>query len=46
MAYIRRSSPSKQKEWKAIVKNYWRSLGKKYNQNKNESEKEPEKDED
>ena len=30
MAYIRRSSPSKKKEWKAIVKNYWKGIGKKY----------------
>lgn len=31
MAYIRRSSTSKQTEWKRIVKKYWKSVGKKYN---------------
>ena len=51
MAYIHRSSPSKQMEWKAIVKNYWRSLGKEYVPTKEAkvadvSKKEPEKDED
>jgi deoxyribodipyrimidine photolyase-related protein len=30
MAYIRRSPSNKQSEWKATVKRYWKSLGKKY----------------
>ena len=44
MAYIRRSSPSKQREWKAIVTKYWKSLGKKYIQSKSDTDKQDDSD--